>query len=140
MQCLGVRGRFVYIAIRICATSTKPRTFHLPNTYNDLVNPALPHWWNSRDKTFSTVLGVIIFVTGNAGKFDEDRQILAQREGSIDIGSRVLDWFSVRQSVDELALVPEIQGTTQEIAVEKCRCAAELVSFPVLSRIFRTVS
>ena len=37
-----------------------------------------------------------------------------------------------RQSVDELALVPEIQGTTQEIAVEKCRREAELVSFPVL--------
>lgn len=109
-----------------------------PIHYNDLVNLVPPHWWNSPDKTFSTVLGVIIFVTGNAGKFDEDRQILAQ--GRIDIGSRVLDWFSVRQSADELALVPEIQGTTQEIAVEKCRCAAELVSFPVLSRIFRTVS
>ena len=87
-------------------------------------------------------LGVIVFVTGNAGKFDEGRQTLAQGEGSIDIESRDLDCmpystcFQSRQSVAELAPVPEIQGTTQKIAVEKCRRAAELVSFSVLSRLF----
>lgn len=128
----------LYCYLNLCYIKQNRELSTSPIHYNDLVNLVPPHWWNSPDKTFSTVLGVIIFVTGNAGKFDEDRQILAQ--GRIDIGSRVLDWFSVRQSVDELALVPEIQGTTQEIAVEKCRCAAELVSFPVLSRIFRTVS
>ncbi|KAI9508131.1 Ham1-like protein [Russula earlei] len=62
-----------------------------------------------------------VFVTGNAGKLREVREILAQPEGApIDIESRDLD-------------LPEIQGTTQEIATEKCRRAAELIGGPVIT-------
>ncbi|KAF8270938.1 inosine triphosphate pyrophosphatase-like protein [Lactarius quietus] len=64
----------------------------------------------------------LVFVTGNAGKFNEVREILAQgaQGAAIDIESRDLD-------------LPEIQGTTQEIAVEKCRRAAELIGGPVIT-------
>ncbi|KAH9016057.1 Ham1-like protein [Lactarius hengduanensis] len=64
-------------------------------------------------------LGRLVFVTGNAWKLDEVREILAQGE-AIDIESRDLD-------------LPEIQGTTQEIAIEKCRRAAEIVGGPVIT-------
>ena len=59
-------------------------------------------------------------MTGKARKFDEVRQILARGEGSIDVESRDLNcmpystYSQSRQSVDDLTLVPEIQGTTQE--------------------------
>ncbi|KAH9030106.1 Ham1-like protein [Lactarius pseudohatsudake] len=61
----------------------------------------------------------LVFVTGNAGKLQEVREILAQGE-AIDIESRDLD-------------LPEIQGTTQEIALEKCRRAAEVIGGPVIT-------
>ncbi|KAI9467323.1 Ham1-like protein [Lactarius psammicola] len=61
----------------------------------------------------------LVFVTGNARKLDEVREILAQGE-AIDIESRDLD-------------LPEIQGTTQEIAIEKCRRAAEIIGGPVIT-------
>ncbi|KAH9173353.1 Ham1-like protein [Lactarius sanguifluus] len=61
----------------------------------------------------------LVFVTGNAGKLNEVREILAQGE-AIDIESRDLD-------------LPEIQGTTQEIALEKCRRAAEVIGGPVIT-------
>jgi inosine triphosphate pyrophosphatase len=61
----------------------------------------------------------LVFATGNAGKLDEVREILAQGE-AIDIESRDID-------------LPEIQGTTQEIAIEKCRRAAELIGGPVIT-------
>jgi len=61
----------------------------------------------------------LVFVTGNAGKLNEVREILAQGE-AIDIDSRDLD-------------LPEIQGTTQEIAIEKCRRAAEIIGGPVIT-------
>ncbi|KAH9173348.1 Ham1-like protein [Lactarius sanguifluus] len=64
-------------------------------------------------------LGRLVFVTGNAGKLDEVREILAQGE-AIDIESRDFD-------------LPEIQGTTREIAIEKCRRAAEIVGGPVIT-------
>lgn len=60
-----------------------------------------------------------MFVTGNAGKLREVREILAQGT-PIEIESRDLD-------------LPEIQGTTQEIATEKCRRAAELIGGPVIT-------
>lgn len=75
-----------------------------------------------------------MFVTGNAGKLSEVREILAQGE-AIDIESRDLDckplstWLpSVSCANGIWCIVPEIQGTTQEIAIEKCRRAAEIVS------------
>jgi len=61
----------------------------------------------------------LVFVTGNAGKLKEVREILAQGK-PIDIESRDLD-------------LPEIQGTTQEVAIEKCRRAAELIGGPVIT-------
>ncbi|KAH9062276.1 Ham1-like protein [Lactarius vividus] len=64
-------------------------------------------------------LGRLVFVTGNAWKLDEVREILAQGE-AIDIESRDLD-------------LPEIQGTTREIAIEKCRRAAEIIGGPVIT-------
>ncbi|KAH9983194.1 inosine triphosphate pyrophosphatase-like protein [Russula compacta] len=60
-----------------------------------------------------------VFVTGNAGKLKEVSEILAQGT-PIEIESRDLD-------------LPEIQGTTQEIAAEKCRRAAELIGAPVIT-------
>ncbi|KAI0248826.1 Ham1-like protein [Lactifluus subvellereus] len=61
----------------------------------------------------------LVFVTGNAGKLKEVREILAQGK-PVDIESRDLD-------------LPEIQGTTQEVAIEKCRRAAELIGGPVIT-------
>ncbi|KAI9447713.1 Ham1-like protein, partial [Lactarius indigo] len=70
----------------------------------------------------------IVLVIGGAGKLGEVREILAQGE-AIDIESRDLD--SVKP-----ALTPEIQETTQEIAIEKCQRAAEIVSVVDLSLKF----
>jgi inosine/xanthosine triphosphate pyrophosphatase family protein len=86
--------------------------------------------------------GDIVFVTGNAGKLNEVREILAQDNSkAIDIISCDLDRepysTCLRSSATRACAngiryytVPEIQGTTQEIANEKCRRAAEIVSFP----------
>jgi inosine triphosphate pyrophosphatase len=54
----------------------------------------------------------ITFVTGNANKLAEVRQILGD---SVELTSANVD-------------VPEIQGTIDEITAEKCRRAAEIVS------------
>ncbi|KAG6867673.1 hypothetical protein C0993_012538 [Termitomyces sp. T159_Od127] len=56
----------------------------------------------------------LIFVTGNANKLKEVKAILSSGGHPIDISSQSLD-------------IPEIQGTTQEVAKAKCRRAAELV-------------
>jgi len=61
----------------------------------------------------------IVFVTGNAGKLREVREILAQGT-PVEMESRDLD-------------LPEIQGTTQQVATEKCRRAAELIGGPVIT-------
>ncbi|KAF8513865.1 Ham1-like protein [Gautieria morchelliformis] len=61
----------------------------------------------------------LIFVTGNANKLSEVRAILSTGT-PIEIESRKLD-------------LPEIQGTTQEVAREKCRHAAELVGGPCIT-------
>ncbi|KAK4686133.1 XTP/dITP diphosphohydrolase, partial [Tremellales sp. Uapishka_1] len=53
-----------------------------------------------------------VFVTGNANKLKEVQAILASGASGLTITS---------QSVD----VPEVQGTTQEVAIAKCRAAAE---------------
>jgi inosine triphosphate pyrophosphatase len=54
----------------------------------------------------------LVFVTGNANKLNEVRQILGD---TVDIDA---------ESVD----VPEVQGTIEEISKDKCRRAAEIVS------------
>ncbi|KAG5636968.1 hypothetical protein H0H81_006272 [Sphagnurus paluster] len=55
----------------------------------------------------------LVFVTGNANKLKEVKEILSQGGHPIEIDSQSLD-------------IPEIQGTTQEVAKDKCRRAAEI--------------
>ncbi|KAF9534659.1 inosine triphosphate pyrophosphatase-like protein [Crepidotus variabilis] len=62
----------------------------------------------------------LVFVTGNANKLREVKDILSQGGNSIEIESRSLD-------------IPEIQGTTIEVAQAKCRRAAELINGPCIT-------
>ncbi|KAH7912939.1 inosine triphosphate pyrophosphatase-like protein [Hygrophoropsis aurantiaca] len=55
----------------------------------------------------------LTFVTGNANKLKETKYILSQGT-PIEIDSQDLE-------------IPELQGTTQEVALAKCRRAAELI-------------
>ncbi|RDB19868.1 Inosine triphosphate pyrophosphatase [Hypsizygus marmoreus] len=55
----------------------------------------------------------LVFVTGNANKLKEVKAILSEGGHPIEIDSQSLE-------------IPEIQGTTQEVAKDKCRRAAEL--------------
>ncbi|WWC62025.1 inosine triphosphate pyrophosphatase [Kwoniella dejecticola CBS 10117] len=61
-----------------------------------------------------------VFVTGNANKLKEVQAILAAGNGDITVTS---------QSVD----VPEIQGTTQEVAIAKVKVAAEKLGSPCVT-------
>ncbi|KAF9498889.1 Maf/Ham1 [Pleurotus eryngii] len=60
------------------------------------------------------------FVTGNANKLKEVKAILSNGSHPIDIDSQELD-------------IPELQGTTQEVAIAKCRRAAELLGGPCIT-------
>ncbi|KLO14506.1 Ham1-like protein [Schizopora paradoxa] len=65
----------------------------------------------------------LVFVTGNANKLKEVQLILSKSSGSsqpMTIESRDID-------------LPEIQGTTQEVAIEKCRRAAEIIGGPCMT-------
>ncbi|PLB33521.1 non-canonical purine NTP pyrophosphatase [Aspergillus candidus] len=57
------------------------------------------------------------FITGNQNKLAEVRAIL---QGVVEVESQAVD-------------TPEIQGTIEEIAKEKCRRASEVVGGPVLT-------
>lgn len=58
----------------------------------------------------------LTFVTGNKNKLREVQQILEQTpDFPFEVVNRDLD-------------VPEVQGTTQEVAKAKCKAAARLVS------------
>ncbi|KAI8866571.1 putative inosine triphosphate pyrophosphatase [Ramicandelaber brevisporus] len=59
----------------------------------------------------------LVFVTGNKNKLTEVRQILGT---SIPLESHPLD-------------LPELQGTTQSIALEKCKEAASILQCPVIT-------
>lgn len=59
---------------------------------------------------------VVNFVTGNANKLREVKHIL---EPAITVNS---------QNVD----LPELQGTVEEVTLEKCRVAAQKIGGPVL--------
>jgi inosine triphosphate pyrophosphatase len=61
----------------------------------------------------------IFFITGNANKLSEFRQIMGNLDGKIEIDSRDVD-------------LPEYQGEPEEVAREKCKTALELVKAPVL--------
>ncbi|KAF8626731.1 hypothetical protein AX17_006497 [Amanita inopinata Kibby_2008] len=60
----------------------------------------------------------LVFVTGNEHKLREVKEILSAF--NIEIEARSLD-------------VPEIQGTMQEVAIAKCRSAAEIVGEPCIT-------
>ncbi|KAF5356849.1 hypothetical protein D9756_006805 [Leucocoprinus leucothites] len=62
----------------------------------------------------------ITFVTGNANKLREVKQILSSGPHPIQITSQSLD-------------IPEIQGTTQEVALAKCKRAADLINGPCIT-------
>lgn len=74
----------------------------------------------------------LTFITGNAHKLAEVRAILlgghaAQAETGVRVGVGVERELELRsRSVEDL---PEIQGTVEEIAREKCWRAAEVVSY-----------
>lgn len=64
----------------------------------------------------------IVFVTGNAKKLEEVKQIL-------DSGTQKVPFTITNQKID----LPELQGESpEEIAREKCRLAAERVQGPVM--------
>ncbi|KAF8628495.1 hypothetical protein AX15_003857 [Amanita polypyramis BW_CC] len=60
----------------------------------------------------------LVFVTSNANKLREVNEIL--RPYNIEVDSRNVD-------------VPEIQGSTQEVAIAKCRTAAEHIGGPCIT-------
>ncbi|KXN84055.1 Inosine triphosphate pyrophosphatase, partial [Leucoagaricus sp. SymC.cos] len=62
----------------------------------------------------------VAFVTGNANKLKEVKQILSSGEHPIEVVSQSLD-------------ISELQGTTQEVAIAKCKRAAELVGGPCIT-------
>jgi inosine triphosphate pyrophosphatase len=70
----------------------------------------------------------ILFVTGNANKLREVRAILLSSASSdssspsFEVESRDLD-------------LPEIQGTTQEVAIAKVKAAAEVVKGPCITEV-----
>jgi len=62
----------------------------------------------------------LIFVTGNPNKLREVQAILSSGDSPIVIDSKAID-------------LPELQGTTQEVAREKCRRAAEMLGGPCIT-------
>ena len=70
----------------------------------------------SSSKT-TTTMTTVNFITGNANKLAEVKAIL--EPAGITVTSQSLD-------------LPEIQGSVEEVTLEKCRVAADLVGGPVL--------
>jgi inosine triphosphate pyrophosphatase len=64
----------------------------------------------------------VLFVTGNANKLREVNQILAASAADLTINSIALD-------------LPEIQGTTQEVAAAKVKAAAEAAKGPCITEV-----
>ncbi|TRM67468.1 inosine triphosphate pyrophosphatase-like protein [Schizophyllum amplum] len=62
----------------------------------------------------------LTFVTGNANKLKEVQAILSAGPQPLEI---------ISQSVD----IPELQGTTQEVAIDKCKRAAEALGGPCIT-------
>ncbi|KAL1664479.1 inosine triphosphate pyrophosphatase-like protein [Schizophyllum commune] len=62
----------------------------------------------------------LTFVTGNVNKLKEVQAILSAGPHPVEITS---------QSVD----IPELQGTTQEVAIDKCKRAAEALNGPCIT-------
>lgn len=60
---------------------------------------------------------VLNFITGNANKLAEVKAIL--EPAGIEVRNQALD-------------LPEVQGTLEEVTIEKCKAATALVKGPVL--------
>ena len=79
-----------------------------------------------------------VFVTGNRMKLQEVRYILSQNT-DIELTSQDLDGpyrilhIAYRPLNGSIVSVPEIQGTTEEVAIEKCRRAAEILQGPCIT-------
>ncbi|POW14286.1 hypothetical protein PSTT_03067 [Puccinia striiformis] len=74
---------------------------------------------------FSPLCHSIVFVTGNANKLREVKKILCS-----DISSDA----SLKIEVESKALdLPEIQGSTQDVAREKSKAAAKLIGGPCIT-------
>lgn len=75
----------------------------------------------------------ILFVTGNANKLKEVRSILlAASQSPETAGTAATPAFTVdSQDLD----VPEVQGTTQEVAIAKVRAAADIVGGPCITEV-----
>lgn len=73
----------------------------------------------------------VLFVTGNANKLKEVRSILLAATQDPSKGdAAAMPSFSVEsEDLD----VPEVQGTTQEVAMAKVRAAAEIVGGPCIT-------
>lgn len=67
--------------------------------------------WYRLNQTVIMAIKTLNFITGNKNKLAEVRAIL---QGVVEVESQAID-------------TPEIQGTIEEIAKEKCRRAAEVV-------------
>ena len=91
--------------------------------------------------SFANQIIITAFVTGNANKLKEVKAILSEGGNPIAIDSQSLDSESMILVIYSYPLffkkinnlVPEIQGTTQEVAIDKCKRAAELVCVIVSS-------
>ena len=81
------------------------------------------------------MFSITAFVTGNAGKLREVRQILGAANIEVDsqeLDSKCLLCHFSQEFCLQLS-VPEVQGTTQEVAIAKCRRAAELLGGPCIT-------
>jgi len=81
----------------------------------------LPESLKIGSSVISSIKPVITFVTGNKKKSEEVQQILSAGED--------LPFDLTNQKID----LPELQGDPLEIAVEKCRIAAQKVNGPCLT-------
>lgn len=67
----------------------------------------------------------VLFVTGNANKLREVNEILSSSATAIKVNSIALD-------------LPEIQGTTQEVAAAKVKAAAAEAKGPCITEVRET--
>lgn len=74
----------------------------------------------------------LAFVTGNAKKLEEVKYILSQGNLIIPFKSRALDCWQPK-NLELTVIVDEVQGTTQDVAIHKCRQAAEIVQITYFS-------
>jgi len=78
---------------------------------------------STRLNTMSGTATEITFVTGNKKKAEEVARILAPKDGT------TAKFVIVNKKLD----LPELQGTPEEIALEKCKEASKEVSGPVIT-------